>query len=134
MASGYSIVPWIYEAEQNPKRKHAWSKDIAGFEEFRGLLAGKCPNNITKQEAEALINDGIAWSPPGWDERWPRKIFVVRQGVVYRAVPTVPGVSYHAFPEQGRALRELPQSVQTQILERAREQGCEPEVRKWMSS
>jgi len=126
-------VAWRYEPEQNPKRKHAWNRNVAGFAEFRGLRVGKCPNDVSLEEAEALLNFGIPWSPPGWENAWPNRIYIVRRGVVYRAVPTVPGVSYHAFPDTGRALRELPNVVQTQIIERAIQLNCEHEVQKWMS-
>jgi hypothetical protein len=126
-------VAWRYESEQNPKRKHAWGKNVAGFDEYRGVPVGKCPNNISQEDAEQLLNAGIPFSPPGWTEPWPHHIYVVHQGVVYRAVATVPGVSYHAFPDQGRNLRALPASVRTQILTRARELRCEKEVGKWMA-
>ena len=120
-----------YEAEENPKRKHHWNNNYAGFKDQDGVTVGKCPANITGTQAEALLHNGIAWSPPTWEKPYPNRIYVVYQGVVYRATPTNPGVSYHGFPETGKDLRRLPKGLQDEIMQSARSNGWEKEVKKW---
>ncbi|MBI4703269.1 MAG: hypothetical protein HY744_19300 [Deltaproteobacteria bacterium] len=128
-------MPWEYEPDEKPKRKHAWDEPYPGFVEVRGEVVGKCPAGLSNDEARELLNQGIAWTRPRSPSLgWPDAIYVVHAGAVYRAKPTNPGVSYHAFPETGERLREVPRSLRRRILDRARELGCEQEVRRWMNA
>ena len=122
---------WEYEPRAKPKPKHGWSKDEPGFEKGRGgEIIGKCPSGMTIEEATTLINDGIPWTNPhsDHDEDWPENIYVVHDGNVYRAVPTRRGRSYHGFPAQ----RRVPRRLKDKILQRARNLGCEVEIKRWM--
>ncbi len=128
-------VPFRYEPDENPKQKHRWKKNEPGFLEIRGVFIGKCPANLSLEEAETLLNAGIRWNRPRTpDLGYPDSIYVVYEGAVYRAKPTMPGESYHAFPELPKRLRELPADLRDRILERARELGCETQVRRWINS
>jgi len=93
-------APWKYQPDEDPKRKHRWNEHRAGFVEAGGETIGKCPRAITIELAEHLLNhQGISWSNPRLSPgTYPDRIYVVHDGVVYHAKPTVPGVSYHAFP------------------------------------
>lgn len=123
-----------YEPDEEPKRKHHWDRAEPGFVEVRSVLVGKCPSDLTIARAEALLQDGIPWNRPRTpDLGYPDAIYVVYDGAVYRAKPTRPGVSYHAFPELGSRLRELPRQLKTRILEKARELGCDVGVQRWMN-
>lgn len=124
---------WKYDPGENPKMRHHWDKPYADFVDFRGEKVGKCPNNISNQEAERLLNGGITYSPPDWEFEYPNRIFVVYDGVVYRAKPTNPGISYHGFPESGKRLRKLPGHVKELIMAQARDRGCEQEVIRWFN-
>ena len=125
---------WTYEPRgtpQVPKPKHGWANDEPGFEEgVGGQIIGKCPAGISNTEAEQLLNEGISWTNPHshHKEDWPEQIYVVHQGVIYRAIPTRGGISYHGFP----AARRVPRSLKEKILRRARDLGCETEVKRWM--
>lgn len=123
---------WRYEADETPKRKHHWNREEAGFVRVGSTLVGKCPAGLTLSVAEQLINDGIEFRPPGWSRAYPQRIYVVHEGVVYRATPTNPGSSYHGFPERGSELRRLPRSIWNRILERAETLGCSEAVKRWM--
>lgn len=127
MADGYG-----YEADENPKRKHKWDRDEAGFVKGPGgEIVAKCPSSMTNPEAETLLAGGIPWSAPRWGKTYPQRIYVVYKGVVFRATPTNPGRSYHGFPE----LREkLPPDRALHVLleRRADELGCGDEVRAWL--
>jgi len=123
---------WAYEPDETPKRKHAWHQAHAGFVKVRGVLVGKCPSGLPLVQAEALLNTGIPFPMERWGQAWPDRIYVVHEGVVYRAHATNPGRSYHAFPELGRELRRLPRDFQNRLIELARSLGCEREVRRWI--
>src|SRR4051812_3673364 len=106
-------MPWKYEPDENPKRKHHWSHDYAGFVKVKDVLVGKCPSTLSIADCEALLNNGIAWTPDRWRKQYPKRIYNVRDCVVYRATPTIGGVSYHAFPE----LREqFPSELEDALL------------------
>ena len=127
---------WRYQPDEIPKKKHHWDRNEADFVEVDGVPVGKCPANITIPQAEVLLNSGIPWVRPGTpDLGYPDAIYVVHEGVVYRAKPTnIQERSYHAFPELPARLRELPRALRGRILESAAEQGCEDAVRRWMNS
>ena len=124
---------WRYEPDQVPKRKHHWAENHAGFVVVNGARVSKCPSTLSLSEAEELLNSGIEWSPRNWPNDYPQRIYGVRDGVVYRATPTNPGVSYHGFPE---LIESLPpgRDLKDQLLAAAKAQGCEEEVRTWLRS
>ncbi len=126
-------VGWKYEPDQIPKRKHHWAKKRAGVVEVKGVRVSKCPSDLTLSDAEEMLNDGIEWSPSRWPHDHPQRVYAIREGVVYRATPTNPGVSYHGFPE---LLENLPPSraLRQQLIARATTLGCESEVVAWLRS
>jgi hypothetical protein len=126
--------PWKYQPDEDPKRKHHWSEPRAGFATEGGEKVGKCPCTITVELAERLLNQqGLPWDNPRLPTgTHPDRIYVVYDGVVYRAKPTIAGVSYHAFPELPERLRQLPKAVREQILGLADRLGCKKEVQAWM--
>lgn len=128
--------PWKYQPDEDPKRKHHWKGIRAGFVTVRGEVVGKCPCTISLELAEHLLNtSGIPWSNPRFPVgTHPDRIYVVHEGVVYRAMPTIAGVSYHAFPELPERLRHVPKTVRAQILTLADQLGCKKEVQAWMDA
>jgi len=126
---------WTYEHRNPhhggaPKHKRGWDRDDAGFVGRDEGLVGKCPDDMTLDEAEALLNEGIPVPDPAEDGEEPENIYAVHDGVVYRAVVTRRGHSYHGFP--AGAQREVLPPTDEKILEQAREKDCETEVRRWM--
>ena len=127
-------MEWEYEPDEIPKRKHSWDEDEAGFIIIGGVPVGKCPKGISNETAREILNTGIVWSPKRWDHEYPQRIYTIYQNVIYRAVPTNPGKSYHGFPEHPDSFRELPSALRKKILEHAERLGCLEEVRKWLKS
>lgn len=123
---------WQYEPDESPKRKHHWSNDFAGFIEVGVNFVGKCPSSLTLQQAEELLNSGVEWSPRVWREKYPKRIYVVHGGVLYRATPTNPGRSYHGFPERPERFPAGSSALRRQILDIANRLNCENELRAWM--
>ncbi len=127
-------MSWRYEPDEMPKRKHAWDRDEAGFVEVAaGQLVSKCPIGVSPSEAQELLDGAIPWSPRSWRRDHPQRLYAVRGGVLYRAMPTVPGRSYHGFPEHSTGFPRGARALKRQILARARELQCELEVRRWMN-
>jgi hypothetical protein len=127
-------MPWEYDPGEDPKKRHHWEKNEAGFVEIDGKPVGKCPNNISPAQARELLNDGVPWVPHRWRSRYPKRIYVVHDGVIYRAEPTNPGKSYHGFPELPVKFRELPRDIQDRILACARNKGCYEAAKRWADS
>jgi len=78
---------------------------------------------MTGESAEKLLNDGIPVHNPRNDIGCPNEIFNVHEGVIYRAVPTLPGKSYHAFPEIN-----MPLEIEIRLLGRAGGKGLPKEI------
>jgi hypothetical protein len=68
---------WLYEPDEDPKRKHHWTRDEAGFVTVGAIFVGKCPSNMSIQLAQMLLNTGIEWSPRMWPEPYPQRIYCV---------------------------------------------------------
>jgi hypothetical protein len=124
---------WTYEPDQVPKRKHHWAKPEAGFERIGKYRVGKCPAAMSLDEAQALLERAIPWSPSNWRRSYPQRLYAVRDGVLYRATPTNPGTSYHGFPEVPNRFPAGASSLQASLLAQARELNCEAELREWMN-
>lgn len=124
-------MPWEYDPGER-RDKHKWSKREPGFTPSEGDNAiGKCPSTITNAPglAKQLLNSGVAWPP---DENPPGKIYNVHMGVIYRAEPTLEGVSYHGFPEKETKSRRVPQEILMKLAEKADDAGEFDLFRKWM--
>lgn len=129
-----AVQLWRYEPDENPKRKHRWNKNEAGFEAHDGKLVGKCPSGISAADAERLLNEqSVPYFNPRAPGPRPDRLYVVHDGVVYRATPTQAGVSFHAFPELPERFLRLPRSVRRAVVELAERLGCKEEVERWIS-
>jgi len=101
------MLDFEYESEERPKRKHHWNRPVPSFIREGNRWIGKCPNSIDRAVARASLRDGEPFSPPDWRKPWPKRIYAVIDGVPYRATPTVPGRSYHGYPEDPREMHRL---------------------------
>ncbi|MBF0624446.1 MAG: hypothetical protein HQL82_06525 [Magnetococcales bacterium] len=121
---------WEYDPG-NKRFDHKWSRDQAGFRWSGKRLKGQCPASITRTEglAEKLLNDGV---PDPADTDSPDAFYNVYKGVVYRAEPTLHGVSYHGFPEKEEGKRRVPDSVLFELARRAKINGDFFQFKQWM--
>ena len=126
---------WRCESDESPKRKHHWDRDHAGFVEAGPNRVGKCPATMDPSAAQAFLDGAIPYVSPRWNRPYPKRLYAVSGGVVYRASPTNPGTSYHGFPEHPSAFPRTGNAgeVKRQLLDQARQQGSEREVRRWMN-
>jgi len=123
---------WRYDPGERPKKKHGWNKDEAGFVRSGQKRIGKFPHTLQMGTAQDLLNTGIAIQGPRDRSGHPRRIYVVHEGVLYRAVPTVPGLSYHGFPEWPEEFERLDGDLKERIWQRARELGCLDDLKRWL--
>jgi len=92
------------------------------------MAIGKCPNTLTPEDCEALLEYAIAGPNGAREISFPKKLYTVRDGVIYEAQTTTDGLSYHGYPFRGRLTRKL-----LRELERiAGEKKCETEFRAWV--
>lgn len=116
--------------------KHKWAKAEPGFDYGNdNHPEGMCPSTIDRDTAERILRDGIPYSPQGWPKSHPKRVFNIYQGAVYKAVETIPGVSYHGFPCPGPRTHprkaDMPKIIKEKLLERARERNCLAEIEAW---
>lgn len=117
---------WIYERGEH-RHKHCWGKEEPGFIPSGRGEVGKCPKSIQDEEAQRLLDTGIPfYAREGGN--YPSSIFAVRQGVIYEAVPTRPGHSYHGYPWRGT----IPESILEQLKKRAEAEGYDKEFKQWV--
>jgi hypothetical protein len=128
-------IRWKYDAGVQ-RHKHHWHHPYAGIV-FEGKdPVGKCPNNITQELAAELLNEGIPWydlkRPLVCSQTqlpYPQAIYNVYKGVVYKAIPTQAGCSYHGFPIRKR---DISPKIKKQLYQLAAQKGCERELKQWL--
>jgi hypothetical protein len=134
-------MPWRYEPRETTGvlPKHKWTKPRAGFEEGAdGKHVGMCPNTMSVSTAEHLLNTGIEEWPDGWERNYPRAIYNFHDGVVYKALPTNPGISYHGFPCKGPASfpkkADMSVRIQRGLLAKAEIANCRERIEEWFKN
>ena len=123
---------WRYERGEG-RHKHRWKNDYAGFQPDGKGAIGKCPKHINNELAEQILSRGI----PDYDlefDAFPARIYAVYLGVIYEAVPTTPGSSYHAYPWRGDlpGRDPMPDFIKTELEKRAKKSGYLSEFKQWL--
>lgn len=130
-------MPYKYERGDH-RTKHCWKRDQADFVQQQGHLVGKCPSSITDSVAETILNQAVAEPDPFLvpgraAASWPKRLYGVHKGVIYEAVPTQPGKSYHGYPWRGRDGRgPLPTLVVERLRAMAEAEGYLKEFKSWL--
>ena len=122
---------WTYERGEH-RYKHCWNENHAGFEPGHRGPIGKCPNTLRDEEAQALLESGIAFFKNEGDS-YPSHIYNVHRGVIYEASPTNPGKSYHGYPWRGKR-HQIPRRILDELEQRAIEGGDGREFDKWLKN
>ena len=132
MTTGRAALDFRYDPAEH-RVKHCWNKPDAGFQEIGSGIVGKCPNTLTKQQAEELLRHGIPYVREGGLH--PSRIYAVHDGVIYEAVPTVPGVSYHGYPwRKSPGRNAIPRLILETLELRATEQNQLRQFKDWMAN
>jgi hypothetical protein len=127
-------MEWEYERGDH-RHKHRWKNDYAGFMPGEKGPIGKCPRHVTKELAEKALNEGVPFHDSPEDAgAFPDKIYIVYKGVIYEAVVTTPGKSFHAYPWRadlpGRP--PLPNSILRQLEEKLKSQEDKKLFKRWL--
>ncbi|TVS00508.1 MAG: hypothetical protein EA406_00450 [Rhodospirillales bacterium] len=124
---------WRYERGEG-RFKHRWSHDHAGFAPSGHGPVGKCPCHITEAIAEEILNTTAVPHFEWEDSPFPDRFYAVYQGVIYEAVPTQPGVSYHAYPWRGDLPGRpgLPRRMLRKLRDRADQTGERKAFEQWL--
>lgn len=133
--SYHSLVsgpPWKYEPDESPYPKHKGKSSKPQFVKKGDEIVSLCPNTISRAQAEAALNSGFPFSTARDNSDHPSRIYAVINGVVYRATPSNPGVSYHGFPELAEKFRPYYGRLKHEIMKLAVQDGSEEEVEKWL--
>ena len=122
---------WRYEKGEH-RKKHLWPENFAGFTLGKKGTIGKCPCDVKTEEANDVLNRGVEVTSSF--NGWPDRIYSVFRGVIYEAVPTVPGKSYHAYPWRGDlpGRPSLPKSVLQRLEKIAEAEETQDEFKKWL--
>lgn len=119
----------VYSSPEN-RHKHRWSKNFAGFDRYYGEIVGKCPNNIPLGEAQKLLLQAIPDPPDEYDDDpYPKRLYNVREGVIYRAEGDGRSNRYHAYPADN--IRSMDQDTLEVLEKRADESGFLKVFKKW---
>lgn len=133
MNESYMVTQWRYERGEG-RYKHRWNKDEAGFvPEDKGMV-GKCPESITEELATKILNQGVPYFDDP-DDQIPAKIYSVYKGVIYEAVPTQLGISWHGYPWRGdlKGRRPLPAKIIRKLRQQSEESGYTREFEQWLT-
>lgn len=114
-----SEVRW-HDERGDGRNKHRWKQDYAGFVPGKKGPIGKCPKSIDLRAAEQLLNRGVSFYESA-DDGWPARSYAIHRGVIYEAVMTAPGRSYHGYPWRGDlpGRSQLPRSIVNQLRRQA---------------
>ena len=124
---------WRYERGEG-RFKHRWKNDYAGFEPSERGHVGKCPRHVTEEIAEEILNSRAIPYYEWEDSAYPDRFYAVYKGVIYEAVPTQPGRSYHAYPWRGdlQGRPGLPRKVLRALCTQAEESGELEAFTQWL--
>jgi hypothetical protein len=130
------VNSYLYERGEH-RKKHCWKYPHAAIQIDRGHLVGKCPNTLTDVLAETILRSAIEepdpFELPGQAKSHPKRLYAVYEGVIYEAVPTNPGRSYHGYPWTRREGRtQLPREIVAELRRRAKAQGHLEEFEDWL--
>lgn len=92
------------------------------------MAVGKCPNNLSVEDCEAILADAVDGSNGDRELPFPKKLYAIHAGVIYEAQTTDWGKSYHGYPYHGRLTRRLVGKLQ----EIAVRKNCETEFVSWV--
>ena len=87
-----------------PARGDGWHRDRAGFVRVGTKYVGKCPSGMTLPDAQALLDDAVAFYPPRWRYGYPKRLYAVADGVEREQL------------EAYRATHDLAEAVQGAVL------------------
>jgi hypothetical protein len=93
-------------------------------------VVGLCPNNLRAEDHQRLLQEAIADDNGDRSVTFPKRLYVVHEGGIYRAETTDWGKSYHGFPYRGKMGRSLLEKLRAM----AEAKDCLSEFERWTST
>lgn len=93
-------------------------------------IVGLCPNNLTESDNQSLLNEAIPGANGDRSIDFPKRLFVVHEGAIYRAETSDWGKSYHGYPYRGKMGRAL----LGRLRKMAGVKRCENEFDDWVDT
>jgi hypothetical protein len=93
------------------------------------MWVGKCPSTLTPHDHVRLVNEAIPGGNGDRDLPFPKKLYVVHDGVIYEAQTTDRGKSYHGYPYHGKLTRRIRRALQAM----AEQKGCVNRFDHWVN-
>lgn len=88
---------------------------------------GLCPGSLTAADHLRLLNEAIPGANGDRELPFPKSLWVVHEGAIYKADTTDRGKSYHGYPYRGK----LPGVLVEELRKMALAKGCEREFDRW---
>jgi hypothetical protein len=130
MSSAAPPPEYGYERPREKPYKHASDNPEAHFITVGGLSVGKCPRDLTVEEASSLLAKSIPHGKA--QDGHPRQFFAVHRGIPYTTKWTARGRTVHGFPWRFREPPGLPKEVRDRLRERAEAEGHRDAFDDWM--
>ncbi len=89
---------------------------------------GKCPNTLTAADHTRLLNEAIAGDNGDREIDFPKSLYAVNDGAIYKADSTDRGKSYHGYPYRGKLAKRILENLR--VIASAK--GCENEFDDWV--
>lgn len=102
--------------------------EIQFFEDDPKRWIGKCPDTLTPADHLKMLNEAIPSDNGDREIGFPKSLFTVNEGAIYKADTTDRGKSYHGYPYRGKVGREL----LSKLREMAVAKGCASEFDSWV--
>lgn len=120
------------EYDPTPGRpKHRWKKNYAGFKKQGGHRIGKCPQDLTLSVAKRLLQNAVADVASPFDSTpYPKNLYAVYRGVIYRAVGGERTNVYHGFPCD--RINNLDATVYQKLEQQAIQEGTLKNFKRWV--
>lgn len=93
------------------------------------FCTGLCPRGIAEELKATLLNEAIADDPGDREIDFPKRLYVVHEGAIYRAETTDWGKSYHAYPYRGK----LGRSLLDRLTQMADDKACRKDFDDWVN-
>lgn len=113
------------------RTKHVHTSDQPAIVQVGGnpkLVIGKCPNRMSNDLLQQLVNEAIPAPNAQPDLSFHKRIYVVHEGAIYEAQSSDQGHSYHGYPYKGR----LSSSIINSLKQMATQKNCSKELDNWI--
>lgn len=115
------------------RKKHVGTRPEPYIEHQTGRprhYVGKCPNNVSIEEATELLQRAIPGDNGDREADYPKVLYMVREGAIYEAATSNAGVSYHAYPYRGKLAKALVEELRSRFVNESSRKAFEQWIKE----